>query len=182
MMTARRFKIHFTLMAIILLCAANLTALSALAQATNPDALKDPQQEALARDIMKEIRCLQCQNQSIEDSNADLAKDLRKLVRLKVSEGMTRAQVKDYLVVRYGDWVLLKPPVKSSTYILWGSPIIFLLLMVFFILRRKSDATGRPNAAPLSAQEEQKLADLLAETQDQLRAEDNDPHNTQEGK
>ncbi|WND03072.1 cytochrome c-type biogenesis protein CcmH [Temperatibacter marinus] len=141
------------------------------AQASNPEALPDPVQEQLAREIMKEIRCLQCQNQSIVDSNADLAKDLRKLIRIKVSEGLDRQAIKDYLVARYGDWILLKPPVKSSTYLLWGSPLILLLGMSFFLIRRRI-TPSRPEDHPLTEAEELRLQSLLEDTERQLAEEE----------
>lgn len=141
--------------------------------------LEDPAKEAHARAIMKQIRCLQCQNQSIEDSNADLAKDLRKLVRLKVSEGMSEAEIKDYLVARYSDWILLKPPVKSSTYLLWGSPILLLIGVSVAIINQRRKALSPEGNQPadrpgLTPEEEAVLARILTETEDKLQAEEKD--------
>jgi len=120
--------------------------------------LADPAKEAIARELMKEIRCLVCQNQSIEDSNADLAKDLRMVVRERVALGDTPDNVRAYLVDRYGDWVLLEPPVNQSTWLLWASPFLFLALVGVGIAtaRRK-----RETEAPLSAEEEARLKKLL---------------------
>jgi cytochrome c-type biogenesis protein CcmH len=99
---------------------------SAHAVGVDADQLADPVLETKARTIMKDLRCLVCQNQSIEDSNADLARDLRALVRQRVAAGEDEAEVKAYLVQRYGDWVLLTPPVKPDTWILWAAPAFLL--------------------------------------------------------
>ena len=100
------------------------------------EVLKDSELEARARNLSKDIRCLVCQNQSIDDSNAGLARDLRVLVRERLSEGDSDEQILDFLVKRYGDFVLLKPPVKASTYALWYGPIVIFVLgvigLVFF--------------------------------------------------
>lgn len=130
------------------------------AQAVGVDAevLKDPAQEALAQNVMAQLRCLVCQNQSIVDSDAPLAADLRGLVRKRIADGDTPQQVKDYLVARYGDWVLLKPPVKSNTLLLWGAPLGILVLGAGGILA----ARMRRGAAPLS-DEDTAAADALLE-------------------
>ena len=111
--------------------------------AVQPDEmLKDPALEARARSLSGELRCLVCQNQSIDDSDAPLAKDLRLLVRERIVAGDSDAQVKTFLVQRYGEFVLLKPPLSLSTIILWGAPVLLLLAGVFAI------ANARRNAAP----------------------------------
>lgn len=134
-------------------------AVPALAVDVTEVPLDDPVKEAEARALMKEVRCLVCQNQSIEDSDADLARDLRVLIRERMAAGDDTAAVKEYLVARYGDWVLLKPPVAGRTLILWASPAIILLLVAFgLILRRRAGAAA---TAPLSAEEEAKLKALL---------------------
>ena len=89
--------------------------------------LPDPALEARARAITSELRCLVCQNQSIDDSDASLAKDLRVLVREKLKEGLTDAQVKEYVHSRYGDFVLLRPPLRLGTILLWAAPLLALL-------------------------------------------------------
>ena len=127
------------------------------------EVLKDPALEARARALSKDIRCLVCQNQSIDDSNADLARDLRVLVRERLQKGDSDSEILDFLVKRYGDFVLLKPPVKVSTYLLWYGPIgIFILgvigLIVFFRNRRVVPAR---TTAGLSADEEKRIAALL---------------------
>lgn len=94
--------------------------------AFDAETLPDPQQEATARALMAEVKCLVCQGESIAESNADYAADLRRLVRERVAAGDSPEQVRAYLVERYGDWVLLKPPVKPETYLLWAAPLLFL--------------------------------------------------------
>ena len=89
--------------------------------------LEDPTLEAEARAIMAGIRCLVCQNQSIEDSNADLAQDLRRIVRERLAAGDGRAEVEAYLVARYGDWILMRPPVNRYTALLWALPLLLLI-------------------------------------------------------
>lgn len=133
------------------------------AVAVDEKPLEDPAKEAVARELMKEIRCLVCQNQSIEDSNAELAKDLRQIVRERVALGDTPDNVRAYLVDRYGDWVLLEPPVNPSTYLLWGSPFLFLLLvgLAIFGALRKTAA-----AEPLSDEEKARLAALMQKDDD----------------
>jgi len=134
------------------------------AAAVDPgEMLADPALEARARDISKDLRCLVCQNQSIDDSDAQLARDLRVLVRQRLAAGSTNEEVVDYVVSRYGDFVLLKPPFKLSTYALWiGPAVIFAggLLAVFAFYRRRA---GLPEAAPvpLSAEESRRLERLL---------------------
>ncbi len=112
------------------------------AKAVLPDEiLNDPALESRARTLSLELRCLVCQNQSIDDSNADLARDLRVLVRQRLLIGDTDKEVLEHIRARYGDFVLLNPPVQSSTYLLWYGPVIFLLLgigLVFLTLRRRN--------------------------------------------
>ena len=95
--------------------------------------LQNPQQENRARNISKNIRCLVCQNQSIDDSSADLAKDLRRLIRIKVLENKTDEEIYNFLTDRYGDFILLKPPFKISTFLLWSLPFIFLIFGIFIL-------------------------------------------------
>jgi cytochrome c-type biogenesis protein CcmH len=127
--------------------------------------LANPALEARARALSGELRCLVCQNESIDDSGADLAHDLRVLIRERISAGDTDAQVLQFMVRRYGDFILLKPPVKPDTYLLWFGPFAVLALGAIgagLYLRR---ARGRPQEAPapLSAEERRKLDKLLAE-------------------
>jgi len=120
--------------------------------------LKDPELEARARALSSELRCLVCQNESIDDSDADLARDIRLLIRERITKGESNTQVRDFLVSRYGDFILLKPPLKLSTALLWFSaPLTFLLggLAIWIASRRRPAPS-----APLTAEEERRLAEL----------------------
>ena len=94
--------------------------------------LENPQQEIRARNITKNIRCLVCQNQSIDDSSAPLAKDLRTLIRAKVQKKNTDEEIYKFLTDRYGDFILLKPPFKISTFLLWSLPFVFFYNWYFY--------------------------------------------------
>lgn len=119
--------------------------------------LPDPVQESRAEQVGRQLRCLVCQNESIEDSNADLAKDLRKLVRTQISAGATDDAATAWVVARYGDFVRLSPPFNAVTAALWTSPILAVLagLTAAFWFRRRPVPT-----APLSLDEQARLADL----------------------
>lgn len=134
------------------------------ALALNPEEmLDDPGQEERAQTIGKELRCVVCQNQSINESDADLARDLRRLVRDRISAGETDEEVIDHIVARYGDFVLLRPPVKATTYLLWATPVILLLLggvVVVTVLRRGRTPAKTP---PLSDAERERARKLLGE-------------------
>ena len=147
-----------------MLALVTLLCLTLPAYAVRPDEmLADPKLEARARDIGKDLRCLVCRNQSIDDSEADLAHDLRVLVRQRLTAGDTDRQVIDYIVSRYGQYVLLKPPFEVATWLLWGGPGLILLLGLWGIgryLRRQAGIAGPP---PLSADEERRLAAMLDE-------------------
>ena len=107
--------------------------------------LQNPKQEMRARNISKNIRCLVCQNQSIDDSSAPLAKDLRALIRIKVQENDTDEEIYKFLTDRYGDFILLKPPFKISTFLLWSLPFVFFIIGIFilFLHNKKSKKTLR---------------------------------------
>ncbi len=123
------------------------------------EALPNPAQEAQAVAIGRQLRCLVCQNESIEDSGADLAKDLRKIVRTHVAAGENEAQITAWMVARYGDFVRLRPPFNAGTILLWASPLVALLLggLAVFGMRRRT-TTPPP---PLSADEQKRLSGLL---------------------
>ena len=112
--------------------------------AVEPDEiLADPAMEARARDLGRELRCLVCQNQSIEDSDAPLARDLRVLLRQRIEAGDSDEAAIAWIVERYGDYVLLRPPLRGDTVLLWGAPLVALAggaLVVFFALRRNRNA------------------------------------------
>ncbi len=116
-------------------------ALLSPAYAVQPDeVLKNPVLETRARTISQDLRCLVCQNQSIDDSEAPLAKDLRVIVRERLKAGDSDAQVFDYIVARYGNYVLLKPPFQTDTYLLWTAPFLLMLLalaVAFNYLRKR---------------------------------------------
>ena len=105
------------------------------------EVLENQKQEFRARNISKNIRCMVCQNQSIDESNAPLAKDLRILIRNKIKEGKNDKEIYIFLTDRYGDFILLKPPLKSSTLALWLLPFIFLIIGFFIVFyhNKKSD-------------------------------------------
>ena len=90
--------------------------------------LSDPTLEARARSLQKELRCLVCQGQSLDESDAELARDLRRIIRERIAAGETDEAIKDFLVARYGDFVLLRPPMKPETYALWFGPLLVLVL------------------------------------------------------
>lgn len=129
------------------------------------DRLADPAQEIRARELSRELRCLVCQNQSIEDSNAPLARDLRRIVRERVALGETDQAVLDYLVQRYGEWVLLKPRFNLQNLLLWLGPALLLLLGggIVFALYRRQRMVPVPPARALDAEEQRRLAALLDE-------------------
>jgi cytochrome c-type biogenesis protein CcmH len=131
--------------------------------AVTPDEmLKDPVLEARARDLSRELRCMVCQNQSIDDSEAPLAKDLRLLVRERLTKGDSDRQVLDFLVSRYGEFVLLKPPFEWHTLLLWGLPPMALLAGMVGLLMmawRRKPVNAPP--ASLSEAEQRKLSTLV---------------------
>ncbi len=146
-----------TLLALVLAGAMGLAA----AQEAKPMA-EDPVLEAKVMAIAEELRCLVCQNETIAASHADLAVDLRKQIRLQLQQGRTQAQILDFMVQRYGDFVLYRPPLKSSTWLLWGGPFLLLgvalLALVLTVRRRRTQAT-----APLHADDAERARRLLAE-------------------
>jgi cytochrome c-type biogenesis protein CcmH len=144
-----------------------LTALlaSSSAWAIHPDeVLKDPVLEARARVLSKELRCMVCQNESIDDSEAPLAHDLRVLVRERLKAGDSDAQVRAFLVARYGEFVLLKPPLSWHTAALWSLPpgvLLIGIVMIIIALRRRRAAPASVEPGNLTMAEESRLAELL---------------------
>ncbi len=124
--------------------------------------LADPALEARAREISRGLRCVVCQNESVDESNADLAHDLRVLVRERLAAGDSDEQVVQYIVDRYGDFVLLRPPVKPETYLLWVSPAILLLIaaaiIAIYLRRHRAGGMAPP---PLTAEEQARVDALL---------------------
>jgi cytochrome c-type biogenesis protein CcmH len=124
--------------------------------------LADPQQEQRARDLSREIRCVVCQSQSVAESDADIAKEVRAIIREQIAAGRSDREIQDYLVARYGDFVLFDPPFKSSTYVLWIGPFAILLfaavgVLIFFRHRAQEPARVRE----LSADEHSRVERLL---------------------
>jgi len=138
-----------------------LVAGPALAVGRPSEMLRDPGQEARAQAIGRELRCMVCQNQSIEDSEAELARDLRRLVRERVASGESDAAVRDHVHDRYGDFVLLRPPLNLVTAPLWAVPVLVLggAGAALFLARRRA----RPEPAPLTEAERARLAALERE-------------------
>jgi cytochrome c-type biogenesis protein CcmH len=143
---------HIMLILWLVLC------LPAYAVGVDADTLPDAKAEARARSIMQDVRCLVCQNQSIADSDADLAADLRQAIRARVAAGNSDAEVKAFLVQRYGDWVLLEPPFNEATLLLWFAPFAMLAGGLWLLKRR----AGLPTvaSAPLTAAEQARLDQL----------------------
>lgn len=134
--------------------------------AVQPDeVMSDPAKEARARELSRELRCMVCQNQSIDDSEAPLARDLRLLVRERISAGDSNSQVIEFLVARYGEFVLLKPRFERQTLLLWLlTPVVLALggIALWFQIRRRAKS-GADVPTPLSADEEARLAALLSD-------------------
>jgi len=144
---------------IALLAAAPLPLFAADAVPTDKDSVA----AARAVRLGEKLRCLVCQNQTIEDSNAELAQDLRQQIREQIAAGKTDEQIVEYMVARYGDFVLYQPPLKPTTWLLWAGPALLLLVGVAVAVRaqraRAARGTGEP---PLSAEEHERARRLLA--------------------
>jgi cytochrome c-type biogenesis protein CcmH len=127
-------------------------------RAVQPDEiLKDERLEARARSISAGLRCLVCKNQSIDDSDAPVARDLRILIREQLQQQKTDSEVVDFVVARYGEFVLLQPRFRGATFVLWLSPLVILVLGLFALRRRKAE----PAPAPLSEAEKAELEAIM---------------------
>jgi len=148
---------------VLFLAMAPLAALPA--HAVEPDeVLQDRALEARAREISEGLRCLVCQNQSIDDSGAPLAKDLRLLVRERLKAGDSNQQIVDFIVARYGEFVLLKPRFETHTLVLWlATPAVFLVALLIIALAYRCRRTEAQNPVPLSVAEKRRLKRLLGE-------------------
>jgi cytochrome c-type biogenesis protein CcmH len=137
------------------------------AHAVLPDeVMSDPAKEARARTLSRELRCMVCQNQSIDDSEAPLARDIRLLVRERIAAGDSNAQVIDFLVARYGEFVLLKPRFERQTLLLWLVPPLLLIgggLALWLHTRRRARGESAAANPPLTADEEARLSALMAD-------------------
>lgn len=150
----------------VFLCASFFGTGTAFASAANEAATAaDPVAEKRLQKLSEELRCLVCQNQTIADSNAELAQDLRREVRAMIKEGKSDKEIVDFMVVRYGDFVLYRPPVKGITLLLWGGPVGLMLLGLFVLQRYLRRRTQRINTEtqPLSADESSRADALLKE-------------------
>ncbi len=142
----------------VLLLLLLLWTVPAFAISDPAEMLPNPAQETRAENVGRQLRCLVCQNESIEDSNADLARDLRRIVRSRIAAGDADSQAIEWVVSRYGDFVRLRPPMNAATALLWASPVLAVLtgLGFAFLSRRRTVATPDP----LTEAERSRLADL----------------------
>ena len=144
-----------------------LAAFMGFAYAVTPDeVLHDPQLETRARTISQDLRCVVCQNQSIDDSNAPLAHDLRVLVRERLVAGDSDEQARDFIVARYGNFVLLKPPMQLNTLALWVGPAFFVLVAAIgfgWHLRRRLTDPATQTPGSLTTAEQERIDELLSE-------------------
>ena len=145
-------------LALLLSLTANAVAIDA------EPAFSDPAMQERYERLTQELRCLVCQNQTIADSNAPLALDLRNQIRTQIAQGRSDSQIRDYMVERYGDFVLYKPPLKATTVVLWLGPLALTiggwLLFVFVVRRRRQVAASEPDT-PLPEKEKARIASLL---------------------
>ncbi|NJM34345.1 MAG: cytochrome c-type biogenesis protein CcmH [Rhodomicrobium sp.] len=157
---------HRRLLASFFLCL--LTAIATPALAVEPgEVLTDPALEARARVLSQHLRCVVCQNQSIDDSNAPLARDLRLILRERLKAGDTDEAAIDYIAARYGNFVLLKPPVQINTLLLWFGPaIIFALALLAYwtLIRRRPEKKAADAVETLTAAERAELQSILKES------------------
>lgn len=147
---------------VVLLLGALLVAGGALAQTARPMAA-DPALEAKVLEIAHELRCLVCQNETIAASHADLAVDLRNQIRQQLQAGKSEREIKDYMVARYGDFVLYTPPIKPQTWLLWGGPFVLLVAMALWMARTVRRRRGEAPQAELSEAERQRARALLGQ-------------------
>jgi cytochrome c-type biogenesis protein CcmH len=136
-----------------------LLAVPAYAVSDPAELLSNPVQEQRAEAIGNQLRCLVCQNESIEQSDADLARDLRRIIRQRIVAGDSDREIMDWMVNRYGDFVRLRPPFDAVTFVLWAAPVLALLAGIAAVMLARRRHASVP--APLSEAEQQRLADLL---------------------
>jgi len=154
-----RATVTRTVLLIWMLASASVTMGTAFAVSDPAELLRDPQQERRAEIIGQQLRCLVCQNESVEASDADLARDLRRIIRQRVVAGDSDQQVIDWMVARYGNFVRLRPPFNALTFLLWGAPVIALLVGFAAVLLARRRAPAAPE--PLSDVERRRLAELM---------------------
>jgi len=148
---------RFTLLLFAAIALSPLPALGADAVPTDKDGVA----AARAVKLGEKLRCLVCQNQTIEDSNAELAQDLRRQIREQIASGRTDTEIVDYMVARYGDFVLYQPPVKATTVLLWAGPALLLLIGFVGLVRIVRARRTAPDAPPLTPEEHRRAAQLL---------------------
>jgi cytochrome c-type biogenesis protein CcmH len=154
-----------TIRALFLAASLAIASVLAAAPAVATDAApteKDPVAQARAVKLSETLRCLVCQNQTIADSNAELAVDLRRQVREQIAAGRTDDEIIKYMTDRYGDFVLYRPPVRATTVLLWAGPMLLLILGAFVLVRIMRERRAAPEAPPLSADERARAEALLA--------------------
>jgi len=149
-----------TVYRLLLVAAVSASPLAAFAADAVPTE-RDSVAASRAVKLSEKLRCLVCQNQTIADSNAELAQDLRGQIREQIAAGKTDDQIVDYMVARYGDFVLYQPPVKATTVLLWAGPALLLLFGVFGLVRIVRARRAEPEAPPLTAEERERAARLL---------------------
>jgi cytochrome c-type biogenesis protein CcmH len=135
-----------------------LFAAPALAVSNPSEMLPDPAAEARAENIGRQLRCMVCQNESVEESEADLARDFRRIIRERVRDGESDRQIMDWMVARYGDFIRLRPPFSALTLFLWGAPVLAVGIGAGAVLLGRRRMAAPP--VPLSEAEQQKLARL----------------------
>lgn len=140
-----------------------ISPLAASADEAKPTA-QDPIEQARAVALSSELRCLVCQNQTIADSNADLAVDLRRQIHEQIAAGKSDREIIDFMVQRYGDFVLYRPPLKATTVLLWSGPLLLLALGAFMLARIFRERRRTAEAPPLTAEERARAESLLSGT------------------
>ena len=135
-----------------------------------PRGFDDPAHEARYKRLIAELRCLVCQNQNLADSNAELAKDLRSQTYSMIKAGKTDEEIVTFMVNRYGDFVLYRPPVKSTTFLLWFGPLLLAAMGGLILLLQIKRRTRRKPPEELSPEEQQRLQDILAKTKQDTRS------------
>ncbi len=149
-------KLIAALLTAFLIAAPAVPAFAGEDESTYVAPLADPVLEARAKALQKELRCLVCQGQSIDESGSPLATDLRRLIREQIQNGMTDEQIKDFLVARYGIFVLMQPPVRSDTYFLWFGPALLILAggaaIAVTVLRSRQRLASTPQAEDIDSQ------------------------------
>jgi cytochrome c-type biogenesis protein CcmH len=158
------FRLSLSIILISLLLLPQFAAAGPKGQPKPPIEFQDPQMEADYLELAEELRCLVCQNQNLIDSNADLADDLRREVAKLLKGGSNKEQVTEFMVSRYGDFVLYNPPVKPTTWLLWGGPFVLMFIAVFIVIRKirvRTDIQENNESSELTELEKERLGKIL---------------------